>query len=227
VDQAATAANIQAALTTSFTKLAATDLTAASAITASRNFFDIDATHAPQRVDGPPFATATALQDGTTVDTVMWYMGDMGSNARTSVSARIDATATVGYGMQANEVALRTAIENIAVFATTSFSVSDPNSSAAYISLSRRVGVNLNAQTGDGTQKTSDIETDLANVQNSIKRMTEQQSQKQVTLQNFVQGITGITNEEVAAQFLAIQTQLQASLQTTSMLSQLTLTNYL
>jgi flagellar hook-associated protein 3 FlgL len=226
-DQATTAANIQGALTASFKTLAATDLTAASAITASRNFFDIDATHAAQRVAGPPYATATALQDGTSADTVTWYKGAMASDARNSVTARIDSTATVGYGVQANEAALRTAVENIAVFAATTFSVSNTNSGAAYVSLARRVGVNLNAQTGDGTQKTSDIETELANAQTSIKSMTEQQSQKQVTLQNFVQGITGITNEEVAAQFLAIQTQLQASLQTTAMLSKLTLTNYI
>ena len=222
-----TAANIRSALIGSLGKLAGTELTAASAITAARNFFDVDATHPPQRVAGPPFGTATALQNGTTADTVSWYLGNMGSNPRTSVTARIDSASTVGYGMQGNEQALRTVIENVAVFAATTFPVGGANSSAAYVALSRRVGTNLNPQPGDGTQKTSDIETDLANVQTSIKTITTQQQQTQVTLQNFVQGVTGVSNEEVGSEIMALQVQLQASLQTTAMLSKLTLTNYI
>jgi hypothetical protein len=223
----ATAANIQAALTASVSTLAATQLTAASAIAAANNFFDVDAGQPAQRVAGPPFATATALRNGTPADTVSWYMGDMAPNPRQSVTARIDSSATVGYGVQANEQALRTVIENVAVFAAANFVVGNPNSNAAYIALSRRIGTNLNAQPGDGTQKTSDIETDLANVQTSIQTVTAQQQQTQVTLQNFVQGITGVSNETVASEILALQTQLQASLQTTAMLSKLSLTNYI
>ena len=57
---AATAANLQGALTGAIGKLAATSLTAASAIAASNEFFDADANNPPQRVAGPPFETATA-----------------------------------------------------------------------------------------------------------------------------------------------------------------------
>ncbi len=39
--------------------------------------------------------------------------------------------------------------------------------------------------------------------------------------------IEGVSNEEVAAQILALQTRLQASLQTTSLLFQISLVNYL
>ena len=39
--------------------------------------------------------------------------------------------------------------------------------------------------------------------------------------------IEGVSNEEVAAQILALQTRLQASLQTTSLLYQTSLVNYL
>jgi flagellar hook-associated protein 3 FlgL len=39
--------------------------------------------------------------------------------------------------------------------------------------------------------------------------------------------IEGVSTEEVAAQILAMQTRLQASLQTTSMLYQTSLVNYL
>jgi len=82
-------------------------------------------------------------------------------------------------------------------------------------------------QPNNGTQTTTNIETELANAQNSIKNATTQQNQTQVTLQNFVQGITGISNETVASEILTLQTQLQASLQTTAMLSKLSLVNFL
>jgi hypothetical protein len=51
--------------------------------------------------------------------------------------------------------------------------------------------------------------------------------QTQNTLQDFVQSITGISNEEVAAKITTLQTQLQASLQVTAMLTKLSITNYL
>src|SRR5205823_7896619 len=75
----ATAANLQASLTTAVGKLAATSLSAASAMAAANNFFDIDAGQPPMRVAGPPFNTATTLVAGTAADTVTWYTGEMGT----------------------------------------------------------------------------------------------------------------------------------------------------
>jgi flagellin-like hook-associated protein FlgL len=225
---AATAANLQAALTSSVTTLAATQLTAASAVAAAHNFFDIDVGQPPMRVAGPPFASATALVAGTPANTVTWYTGEMNAtSARRSVTARVDSNATVSYGMRANEQGLRSVIENVAVFAATSFQAGNPNSSAAYSALGRRVGLALNVQPGAGTQTTQNIETELANAQNSIRSTNDQQKQTQATLQDFIQGITGVSNETAASEFMTLQTQLQASLQTTAMLSKLSLVNFL
>jgi flagellar hook-associated protein 3 FlgL len=227
---AATAANLQAALTTSVATLAQTDLTATSAIEAAHNFFDVDVGQPPQRVAGPPFTTATALVAGTALNTVSWYTGGLGTSAaaaRSSVTARVDSSLTVSYGAQANEQALRSNIENVAVFAAMSFQASNPNSGAAYTALSKRVGLALIPQSTTGNQTTVNIETELANAQNSIKTATDQQLQTQNTLQDFVQSITGISNEEVAAKITTLQTQLQASLQVTAMLTKLSITNYL
>lgn len=228
---AATAANLQAALTTGVTTLAATDLTAASAVEAAHNFFDVDVGQPPQRVAGPPFTTATALvAGGTAANTVTWYTGGLGTgaaNARSSVTSRVDGALTVSYGIQANEQALRSVIENVAVFAATSFQVGNSNSGAAYTALSKRVGLALIPQSTSGNQTTVNIETELANAQTSIKTATTQQQQTQNTLQDFVQSITGVSNEEVAAKITTLQTQLQASLQVTAMLTKLSITNYL
>jgi flagellar hook-associated protein 3 FlgL len=226
----ATAANLQAALTTSVSTLAQTDLTAASSVEAAHNFFDVDTGQPPQRVAGPPFSTATALVAGTATNTVTWYTGGLGTgvaNARSSVTSRVDTSLTVNYGVQANEQGLRAVIENVAVYAATSFQVSNANSSAAYAALSRRVGLALLPQSTSGNQTTVNIETELSNAQNSIKTATDQQQQTQNALQDFVQSITGVSNEEVAAKITTLQTQLEASLQTTAMLTKLTLVNYL
>ena len=225
---AATAANLQAALTQGISTLAGTQLTAASAVAAAHNFFDVDAGQPPMRVAGPPFASATALVAGTPANTVTWYTGEMSTSpARSSVTARVDTTMTVSYGVRANEQALRSVIENVAVFAATNFQASNPNSSAAYNALGQRVALALNVQPGAGTQTTQNIETELANAQNSIQTTTTQQKQTQSTLQTFIQGMTGVSNEEVASEILTLQTQLQASLQTTAMLSKLSLVNFL
>jgi flagellar hook-associated protein 3 FlgL len=210
--------------------LAQTQLTAASAVEAANNFFDVGPSQAPQRVQGPPlnsFATSTSLVAGTSANTVSWYTGEMSTNPRGSVSALVGSDTTVNYGVQANEPGIANVIANVAAFAAMSFSPSNANSSAAYSALGQRVGLNLNPQPGNGTQTTVDIETDLANAQDAIQTATSQQTQTQSTLQDFVQGVTGINNDQVAAEILTLQTQLQASLQTTAMLSKLSIVNYL
>ena len=222
---AATAANLQAALTSSIRTLAATQLTAASTLQAAHNFFDVGPTQAAQRVAGPPFATATALVNATSANTVSWYTGAMSANPRTSVTARIDFSAAVSYGIQANEQGIRSVIENVAVFAAANFQISNTNSTAAYAALAQRVGLGLFPKPGQ--QTTGDIEAELANAQISIKTATSQQQQSQAQMQDSVQGITGISNEQVAAELATVQVQLQASLQTTAMLTKLSLLNYL
>ena len=76
VDETDTASNFEAALNTSLQTFAATKLASASAVAAANDFFFYDSANPPQRVDGPPFDSATALRDGTTADTVFWYQGD-------------------------------------------------------------------------------------------------------------------------------------------------------
>ena len=109
---AATAANLNAAVTTAVGTLANTSLVAASALKASENFFDTP----PQRVSGTP-GTATALVDGT-ANTVQWYTGEAGTGpARATSTARIDQSITVQFGARANEDGIRKQLQTIAAFA--------------------------------------------------------------------------------------------------------------
>lgn len=221
-----TATSFETALNSSIAKIGATSLTAASAMAAADNFFNTDSTHPAQRVAGPPYDSATALVDGTSADTVQWYTGEDGpGSARTSVSARIDVSMTANYGMRANEEALRNAVKNIAVFAATSFDPSDPNAGDAYTALGSRVGAALDGSANQ--QKITDISADIAGAQQSFDAAKTRHSQTSNMLTDLLQSVEGVSQEDVGTQILSLQTSLQASLQTTALLSKMSLVNFL
>lgn len=223
---AATAANLQTALTVSIGALAGTSLVAASAIAAGNDFFNVDAAQPPQRVAGPPFDSATALVAGTSADTVIWYTGEAGAvSARSTVSARVDTSISVSYGARANEQAMRLTVQNIAVFAAASFSAADPNGSSSYSELTQRLSSALAGS--QGQQKISDIEAEIAGAQTTLVAATQRHQQASSTLNSLLQDIEGVPQEQVGAQILALQTTLQASLQTTAILAQTTILNYI
>src|SRR5262249_30538664 len=126
---------------------------------------------------------------------------------------------------QANEQAIRQALQSVATYAAVTVSPTSANSSAAVAALSQRIGANLTTQPGQ--QAISDIQTDFAVAQNTIKDAKARQTQNQTALQNLVDSTEGIDQNQVASEILALQNSLQASYQTTSMLSQLSLTKFL
>jgi flagellar hook-associated protein 3 FlgL len=181
---------------------------------------------APLRVNGPPFATATNLIGGTPTNTVSWYTGEVGSDpARGTAVARIDQTITVQYGARANEQALRYQLQNIAVYSAVTSDASNPNSKAQINALQQRISANLAPQTGQ--QSIQDMQAEFAGAQNAIKASTDRQTQLKGMAQTMLDQIEGINQDEVATKILALQTSLQASYQTTSMLYQTTLTKFL
>jgi len=219
---AATAANLQAGLTAAIGQLADTALTAASAVAAGNDFFGSP----PQRVAGPPFATATAQVAGTSADTVMWYIGEDGPDpARGTAMARIDTDISVSYGLRANEEGLRWVVQNVAALAAVTYSPTDPNSAARAAALNQRVGANLIVPLG--TQKVETIESELAGAQAALGTATERHTQTSSILDDLLGQIEGVSTEQVATQILTLQTRLQASMQTTSMLYRLSLVNFI
>ena len=222
----ATAANLQASLTQGLGTLAQTELVAASAVTAGDNFFNTDASNPPQRVDGPPFDTATGLIAGTAANTVQWYLGDNGTdNPRTTALARADTSLTVAYGARANEQALRTSVQSMAIFTAVSFNPTDPNGQGQYAALKDRLNTALVGSAN--TQKVSDLAGELAGAQTSLNNAKDRHDQANTTLQNLLQSVEGATPEQVGTQILAMQTSLQATLQTTALLLKTSLINYL
>ncbi|HWV54348.1 flagellar biosynthesis protein FlgL [Pseudorhodoplanes sp.] len=221
-DSTETAANLQSALSTKIGSLARTALSAASALAASGNFF----AEPPQRVAGPPFDTATGLVAGTATDTVMWYTGESGSQpARATAMAKVDQSISVQYGTRANEEGIRWQLQQVAALAAISMTSTDPDSSGRGAALSTRLRALLDVPLG--TQSIEQIQSELAGAQTSLGAAEKRHQQTKATLGNLLQEIEGVSNEEVAAQILALQTSLQASLQTTAKLFQTSILNYL
>ena len=223
---AATTTNLQGALTTSIGSLAGSALTAASAVQASNEFFDADGSNPPLRVDGPPFDSATAMTTGSSADTVIWYTGETGVDSpRSTATARIDPALAVSYGVRGNEEGIRTVVQNLATLAAVTISASDPNANDLSLELNQRLTSNLNG--GAGVQTIADIQTDLAGAQVTIKSALTRHQQQTATLGDYLEQIEGISEEEVGAKILMLQTRLQASMQVTSMLYQISLVNYM
>lgn len=223
---AATADNLRTALTTEIGNMARTSLSAASAIAAAHDFFDVDVGQPPQRVAGPPFDTATALTAGTSANTVFWYTGEMGADpARGTAVARADEAVAVSYGMRANEEALRWTLEHVAVFATMTYSASDPDAKARYQALNQRLGPALDGP--GGVQTIEGIQADLAGAQTSLQAAKQRHLQVNATLESLLSTIEGVSNEEVGAKILSLQTRLQASLQTTALIFRTSIIDYL
>jgi flagellar hook-associated protein 3 FlgL len=184
------------------------------------------ATQPPLRVSGSPLSSATALVSGTPANTVSWYTGEAGQgSARATATARVDQSVTVQYGARANEAAIRSQLQTLAVFAAVTTSAANPNAALQVSALSQRVAQNLAPQPGQ--QTIEDIQSDFATAQMTMKDAAARQTQAQGMLQGIVDQAENVSPDQVATEILALQTNLQASYQTTSMLSQLTLTKYL
>ena len=179
----------------------------------------------PLRVGSVPFGTATTLVSGTPANTIAWYTGEAGPGpARAAATARVDPSAAVQYGIRANEQAIRSQVQTLAVFAAVTTAVS-PNAALQVQALSERVAQSLMLQ--PGRQTIEDIQSDLATAQLTMKNAKSRQTQAQGLLQGIIDQAESVSRDQVASQILALQTSLQASYQTTAMLSQLTLTKYL
>ncbi|MDX3807624.1 flagellin [Bosea thiooxidans] len=226
-DLATTAANLQNSIGAAIKTEAKTTLSAASSQVAAAAFFAGSASNPPQRVPGADPYTATAAPTNVGVkDTVIWYRGDDAADtARNTATVQVDQGQTVGTGARANEEAFRVGLAQFGIMAVESFPADDANSQARYNAMAERVGDRLGF--GGTTQKPTEIITELGSAQTALASAKERHQNTKSYLTTTLSGVENVTTEEVATQILSLQTQLQASYQVTSMLSKLSLTNYL
>jgi len=194
-----TAENIEVALAGALQERASTALAAASAVEAANDYFENNVTD--------------------------WYKGQSAAlppTPRESGPVRIDATQTVGTGAQADEPAFRALLSQLAVLSAMDFGTGNRKQLDAVLS---RVPGNLSP--GPGEQKISEIGVELGNAQVAMANAQERHQATKAIFQNSLGDIEDAPMEEVATKLLALQNRLQASYQTTSLLSKLSLVNYL
>lgn len=210
-DESATATNFSAALGDKLAILTSTKLTAASTYTAADQFF-------------------TTRGEVKHPDAMQWYNGqDVGAtgNPRQSVSTSIDESTKVSYGVQANETGIVELMKGLAVFAVSELTPIDSTNAGIYDSL---VGLQRDRLSEANNAKQGSLEViimELGLASATMNTVKARHTQYDAQLKTMLSGIETAPVEEVAMQMLTLRTRLEASYQVTSMVSQLSLVNYL
>ena len=225
-DADTTAASFGTALTSSVKHLAETKMVSASAYAAAGNFFNGQGQQV-MRVDGPPFDSATGLIAGTTANTMLWYNGEDSADPRNTVTARVGEGPTVGYGVQANESGFLNLIQTLAAVAVQDFPDSDPTSEERYTSMMSRNAARLADTKDNQPGSLAAITVELGLAQSTTGAVAERHTAHSAQLGNMLEQIEAAPTETIAMEILALKTRLEASYQTTALLSQLSLVNYM
>lgn len=221
-----TAANFTQAVEDELLRIGTTVLEAASVYEASDNFFNGQG-ETIMRVDGPPFESATALIAATESDTVSWYKGEDSANARQTVSARVDESTVVNYGIQANEGGMVQLLRSLAALTVEDYPSGDPTANERFSAMSTRQYDRLaesNNAAGGSIQR---IGLELGIVSVTADNASDRHLKYGNQLDTMLADLELAPIEEVAVQLLSLKTRLQASYETMSMISQLSLVNYI
>jgi hypothetical protein len=111
------------------------------------------------------------------------------------------------------------------VMAAESFPASDPLSPVRYDALRLRLGAGL--AEASGAPRVQFIQEELALAAVEVNTASERNASAKNLYQTQLTEFEGVSLEETVAKLLSLQTQLQASYQTTSMISQMSLVNFL
>ncbi|MDO8422696.1 MAG: flagellin [Parvibaculum sp.] len=220
-DAATTATNFQAALDATLKTEAKQTLVSASAVEATDNFFD----NPPMRVDGPPYDTATALIAGTPDNTVIWYQGDTSGTPGNNFIATVGQGSQVAYGARADQSAISTVIKSAALLAAVSYTGNDVNETKAYAELTKRTASALNYN--DGSQSLQSVMTDLGLKSSTLDTAQNKLNAQISTSKTVLADTQNADPYDVATKLNTLMTQLQASYQVTSSLSQLSLVKFI
>lgn len=224
---ALTAANLKAAIDNRLTSLGQGELRAASALVAAQQFFAGSNTNAPQRVAGPPFATSTAYAAAGSRPTVIWYKGDDDTTvqARDTQMAEVDSGTSVSFGARANEVPLRDTLVAMGLFLAEDYPPNVSSTQDRFDAATARAIQTFN--TTGGPDAILAINGDFGRATSQVDEAKSRHKDRKLVMTDLLTEIEGSSTEEVAASLASLQTQLQASYQVTSKLSQLSLVNYL
>ncbi len=225
-DPKETTQNLKAALDGSLQNFVSTTGAVASTCKAADDFFNGQG-QTVMRVDGPPYETATAMVAASSTDTVFWYAGSDTGTARQSVTTRVDENTTVSYGVQANEQGILELVRSLAAMSEQSFSTTDPTSTARYQALSSRQMERLSSAHDSEPGSLKIVSLELGVARTTADQANERHKFYGSQLQTMLSEVEEAPIEETSLKLMQLKTRLDASYQATSMVSQLTLVNFL
>jgi flagellin-like hook-associated protein FlgL len=148
-------------------------------------------------------------------------------NPRQSVTAQVDESTRAAYGIQANEDGLLRLMRTMGAMSVETYPSSDETSKGRFDAMAMRQQSELseahNSERGSVEILTMELGVARGTMNNATKRHTEYKAQ----LENLLSDVETVNKEDVAMEILALQTRLQASYQVTSMVSQLSLVNFI
>lgn len=226
-DLATTSANIKSALDASLVRLGKSEVQAASTYLASDNFINGNG-ESVMRVDGPDYATATTMSVASATDTVLWYTGGESSgNPRHSVQTRVDNSTVASYGVEGNESGFVELVRALGAMAVTEFRSADDDAVARYQAMAseqyERLSDTHNAQAG--SIEVIALELGIAKV--TAGDAGQRQKTYGAQLETMLAEVEAAPIEEVAASILSVQTRIEASYKSMSIISQLSLVDYI
>ncbi len=152
---------------------------------------------------------------------------DAEGNPRQSVSAAIEDSGRANYGMQANESGYLRLMRSLASMSVETYPSDTVEDKGRFDAMARRQQLELsesrNSERGSIELVTMELGVARAALGAAQARHTNYQSQ----LENLLSDVETVSKEDVAMEILALQTRLTASYQVTSMVSQLSLVNFL
>jgi len=202
-------------------------LVGASNNQAANDFFNGQGEQVMRVQPNPDFAHAQALVPADPTTTVLWYTGGDSADPRSSIQARVDDTQTVNYGAQANENGTVNLLRGLAVLASQTFDSSDPRTEGRFDAIATR---NASRLSGSHNSEKGSIEMlgiELNNAKVQVGDIKSRHTDYNTQLQGMLAGIEKSNDDEVAVSIAALQTRLQATYQTTSLISHLSLVNYI
>lgn len=185
---------------------------------------------------GTPDKTAANFQAALT-RAVTQEAADAEGNPRQSVSSAVEDSGRVNYGMQANESGYLRLIRTMAAMSVETYpevrNATDPDAAnlksakLRFDAMARRQQLELseshNAERGSIEIVTMELGVARASLQSAGQRHTNYKAQ----LDNLLSDVETVSKEDVAMEIMALQVRLTASYQVTSMVSQLSLVNFL
>ncbi|QDZ10804.1 hypothetical protein [Devosia ginsengisoli] len=148
-------------------------------------------------------------------------------NPRQSVTAQVDDSTRVAYGLEANESGFLRMIRTLGAMSVETYQDSDPNALAKFDAMALRQQSEMSEAHNSERGSIEILTMELAVAQIANNNSAERHTNYKAQLDNLLSDIETVSKEDVAMEILALQTRLQASYQTTSMVSKLSLVNFI